>query len=353
MVSKIIFRGKKMKKKYIHNGKEFYRNPEGEIRGLWITDVPLEEQAYIDACKIVGYKYSGDNAPSNFVGWGDSWLSWTENSFYSHYSQEGHKITWQEFIQIFGKDEHRERWLKTPVKVVNNDELSTEFEKELTYGETQSAMSGDTTKIKTIHVKAQGHKEPFPALQPNGYLKPKDAVRFMIDGGECVDTNGYAVRFGSSFFLNQKEGRMWTFDFLKPKLKETDSHADIKARYAEAKAEEANGGLIVKYKATCKENGEVYFVDEMRGDWTNKYYDWGLAFYEIHWPSVLAWSYANGEFIECEAWTGDSTKAIYETLIGINASNGWFKFDGIANGYKHCRIISTEPKPEWLREIKQ
>ena len=62
------------KQAFYHNGEFFTRNKAGEIRGLYVTSVPLEEQAYIDACEIVGNDPGGQKAIDWFLEDQKNWL---------------------------------------------------------------------------------------------------------------------------------------------------------------------------------------------------------------------------------------------------------------------------------------
>jgi hypothetical protein len=92
------------------------RDENGQIRGLWITDVPLTEEAFTKARRIVGYKDPSRNSDC-FIMEGDNWLTddgskGCDNWYYSWSNPESYnykaKLTYQEFLDYYDTDAKEE-----------------------------------------------------------------------------------------------------------------------------------------------------------------------------------------------------------------------------------------------------
>lgn len=134
-----------------------------------------------------------------------------------------------------------------------------------------------------------------------------------------------------------------------------DKHADIKAEYAAAKEAEKNGGYIVKVfrrRSAHDTWKEVKSCEEYLFDQPD--YEYKLRYYRIKWEKVLAWSYANGVFVECEfSWYQDFKQDIYKgNLYGYDNHSEMFATTATDECIAHCRLApGVEIQDEWLEEV--
>jgi hypothetical protein len=88
------------------------RDENGQIRGLWITDVPLTEEAYTKARRIVGYKDPSKNSRT-FVTKCNNWLiddgsgihdAWFYVWSHPELCNYKAKLTYQEFLDYYDNE---------------------------------------------------------------------------------------------------------------------------------------------------------------------------------------------------------------------------------------------------------
>lgn len=345
---------KNFKQAYYHNGEFFTRNENGEIRGLWITNVPLEEQAYIDACEIVGTQ--ADFA-KDFLGKGNSWLNdygATKGAwFYSWNNQKGHQITWQDFIRIFGEEKHKERWMEKEkpegkkyetlaytADAISYGEGYAHYEPELTYGEHKGV-----------------EKVPFAELDIN--KKAKENIEYLYNGGECVcgkyDQLTVFVGKNGNIYQTEDDGKTvkgFTGLICKLKKKPTNPYVKLKAEYAEAKAKEHETGVYVKVFFLKWTHEDVEIWRECQALEWDMNVEYQLRYYTIDWNKVLETSYRDGEFVECEFWDEVAEDAEKYELRGIGYEGRFIDFNYAP--WDNCRLPKgTPPKDEWLVENEE
>ncbi|MCK4818125.1 hypothetical protein KA005_20310, partial [bacterium] len=186
-------------------------------------------------------------------------------------------------------------------------------EKELTYGETI--------------------KQPFPEYEDiekdKGISMPPWLTHNLKSGLSDIDL--YAIAKTA-----YESGLDVTW-----KLSSKDPHAEIKAQHEEA---------LKKYdvvKVFCRDFSNDEWAELSGISWTSPHYR--IRFYNIDWNKLLSWSYANGEFIECEF-------SNYKDFSKISEFGKLKVYDGrFARGcYDYCRIAKgVEIKEEWLVEQKE
>jgi len=159
----------------------------------------------------------------------------------------------------YGEDEHKERWLKKgkntngSISTISNGRDSNLRSTDSNIPDKEKKGIDDTEAPELTFDEHQKAVEPFLIteakrelkINEDGYLSPKDAIQFMLGGGECME-DAWSYKWNGKRFENNNGYPLLNFTTLKPKPKPKDPHADIKARYAEAKEAEANGGLVVK-----------------------------------------------------------------------------------------------------------
>jgi hypothetical protein len=90
------------------------KNENGEIRGLWITDIPLTEEAYMLVSTTCGDLPHARDIYA-WIEWKDNWLcddGWQENWFYSwHYPERLNniKISYKEFVKHYTEGKTNDR----------------------------------------------------------------------------------------------------------------------------------------------------------------------------------------------------------------------------------------------------
>ncbi len=200
-------------------------------------------------------------------------------------------------------------------------------DKELTYGETIKQPFPERDKIDWVKVEA-------PEWLRSTWL---DESMINVYLGKQLNPSTIYAEAKNAYENSQDFKVTW-------QLKQTDSHADIKAEYEKAITE----GKIVK----------VFYIGELNAwistpkpNWIEGY-TYKLRYYEIDWNKLLSWSYANGEFVECELDDNSDFRLDYKSeLRGIEDEGAFLNEFG--DSYKYCRLAKgVEIKDEWLKETK-
>ena len=137
-------------------------------------------------------------------------------------------------------------------------------------------------------------------------------------------------------------------------LKQTDQHAEIKAQHKEALKKYdvvkvfSYVQSFVTYNACSTSRGEWYWEHQEKPDW-NEGQKYELRYYNIDWNKLLSWSYADGEFVECEIGENYHFKGLLTEYV-----NNRVRVGGSTTPSNLCRIApNVTIKDEWLTEVKK
>lgn len=200
-------------------------------------------------------------------------------------------------------------------------------------------------------------KPEFPALEEIKWVKieaPKCVWNMVVTYLDEIFVNGAFVLFEGSVkheYRLLKELYENSSDFkVTWKLKEKDPHAGLKLKKEEA---EALGYVVKVFEVSVEQCSEIQ-INTIQDVGNNLL---SLKYYKLDWNKVLAWSYANDEFVKCEF--SDSHPFYTDVkgeLIGLKR-NGFLllqeKYKCVVHK-SYCRLPEgTTPKDEWLTEVSE
>jgi len=178
-------------------------------------------------------------------------------------------------------------------------------------------------------------QEAYDKLIELGYKKtddnfPDGEYYAMFNDNILQRTNRHSIisnNLYTKFYLHNGE-----FTTTKP-----NPHAEIKAEYEKAIAE---GKIVKLYARGIREFVEV----KEKPEWIESL-EYELRYYEIDWKKLLAWSYANDEFLY-----GNDGRGYNYSLAGF--VDGLFISKQGAKRKDFILSKTVEIKDEWLKEIK-
>ncbi len=214
-------------------------------------------------------------------------------------------------------------------------------EKELTYGETikqpfpKSKAGIDWFMITSIDAIAEGSitvgKGTFFTVFPiNKKMKDSTDMNFYnLDNLKMLhdESNDFTVTWGKD---------------------EVDINAEIKAQHEEALKKYD----VVKVFQQDTTDSSIWLEESVFLN--NCYlfessYIYKLHYYNIDWNKLLSWSYANGEFVECEIGENYHFKGLLTEYV-----NNRVRVGGSTTPSNLCRIApNVTIKDEWLTEVKK
>ena len=131
-------------------------------------------------------------------------------------------------------------------------------------------------------------------------------------------------------------------------LKQTDPHADLKAKYEEALKVYDVVKVLCSHKSSSLGWSKIDF--KSMSEYKQDDFKFELRFYNIDWNKVLEWSYHNGEFVYCE-FSDDGSSYPWLSKLIANANNR--KVDFEVAGWSYCRLApNVTIQDEWLTEMK-